>query len=308
MSAVLPALGPIFLIILLGALLKRGLMPHLGLANGFWDAAERLTYFVLFPAMLLTRTATASIGELQVVPMAAALTAPILLMIGGLLVMRERIPIDTPGFTSILQGTIRPNIYVALAAAGGLYGAAGNTLVAIAIGVVVPFVNVLCVVLLTRLIGVADPGWRTLAKALASNPIILSVCAGLALNALGLGLPPVIGPTLDIIGRAALPLGLLCVGAGLHFGALKAGRTGIVLASVLKLLGLPLLASLACLSFGVEGVTAQVTILFSAAPAAASSYILARQLGGDHQLMAGILTVQVIAAAATLPLIVTTLL
>ncbi|MDM7947139.1 MAG: AEC family transporter [Oceanibaculum nanhaiense] len=306
MSAVLPALGPIFLIILLGALLKRGLMPHLGLANGFWDAAERLTYFVLFPAMLLTRTATASIGELQVVPMAAALTAPILLMIGGLLVVRERIPIDTPGFTSVLQGTIRPNIYVALAAAGGLYGAAGNTLVAI--GVVVPFVNVLCVVLLTRLIGIADPGWRTLARALASNPIILSVCAGLVLNGLGLGLPPVIGPTLDIIGRAALPLGLLCVGAGLHFGALKAGRTGIVLASVLKLLGLPLLASLACLSFGVEGVTAQVTILFSAAPAAASSYILARQLGGDHQLMAGILTVQVIAAAATLPLIVTALL
>src|SRR5690606_41945 len=97
-------------------------------------------------------------------------------------------------------------------------------------------------------------------------------------------------------------------GAGLNFSALKAGRTGIVLATVLKLLGLPLLAALACLAFGVEGVTAQVTILFSAAPAAASSYILARQLGGDHQLMAGILTVQVIAAAATLPLIVMALL
>jgi predicted permease len=39
-------------------------------------------------------------------------------------------------------------------------------------------------------------------------------------------------------------------------------------------------------------------------PTGAGSYILARQLGGDAPLIAGILTAQVAAAAVTLPLVV----
>ncbi|MBU0724170.1 MAG: AEC family transporter [Alphaproteobacteria bacterium] len=309
MSSVLPAIGPIFLMILLGTLLKRGvLFPRLGLGDGFWDSTERLTYYVLFPAMLLSRVAGSSVGELQILPMAAALIVPLLMMIGALLLMRDRLRMDMPALTSVMQGTIRPNVYVILAAGGALYGAAGNTLVAIAIGIVVPTVNVLCVILLARLIGTTEPGSRSIAKALITNPIIVAVVLGLVLSSLQVGLPPIIGPTLDTIGRAALPVGLLCVGAGLNFAAARAGRRGIIISSVLKLLVLPVLTAFACFVFGVEGLTAKIAILFSGAPAAASSYILARQMGGDHQLMAGILTTQVIAAALTLPVVITFLL
>lgn len=305
MVSVLSALGPIFLMILLGALLKRGMVfPRLGLGDAFWDATERLTYYVLFPAMLLTRVAGSSVGELQILPMAAALVAPILMIIGWLLLMRGRLNMDMPALTSVMQGAIRPNIYVVIAAASALYGAAGNTLVAIAIAVVVPTVNVLSVILLARLNGTAEPGSRSIVRALASNPIILAVFLGLALNGLNISLPPILGPALDAIGRAALPIGLLCVGAGLDFAAAKAGQRGILISGFLKLLLLPTLTAFACFVFGVEGLTAKVAVLFSGTPAASSSYILARQMGGDHRLMAGILTAQVIAAAVTLPVVV----
>jgi malonate transporter and related proteins len=40
-----------------------------------------------------------------------------------------------------------------------------------------------------------------------------------------------------------------------------------------------------------------------ALPCATASYILAERMGGDYRLMAGILTVQTLAAGITLPLL-----
>jgi hypothetical protein len=47
-----------------------------------------------------------------------------------------------------------------------------------------------------------------------------------------------------------------------------------------------------------------VAVLFNALPSSASSYVFARALGGDHGLMAAILTTQVAMAAVTLPLFI----
>lgn len=44
-----------------------------------------------------------------------------------------------------------------------------------------------------------------------------------------------------------------------------------------------------------------VALLFQALPTASSSYIMARQLGGDAPLMAGITAVQTVLAAAAMP-------
>ena len=69
----------------------------------------------------------------------------------------------------------------------------------------------------------------------------------------------------------------------------------------LKLLVLPLMTALACRVMGVEGLPATVAVLFSALPGAPSSYILARQMGGDAPLMASLITVETALACATLP-------
>ncbi len=53
--------------------------------------------------------------------------------------------------------------------------------------------------------------------------------------------------------------------------------------------------------FGVEGLTAKVAILFTALPSASTAYVLARQLGGDAELMAGNITASTLLAAITLP-------
>ena len=59
-----------------------------------------------------------------------------------------------------------------------------------------------------------------------------------------------------------------------------------------------------CLLFGVEGLPRTVALLAAAVPTAASSFVLAKQMGGDAPLMANLITLQILGAILTLPLVI----
>ncbi len=161
----------------------------------------------------------------------------------------------------------------------------------------------MCVAALARHGSAADPSLAGTLQRIVKNPLILACLLGIALNLAGLSLPPVIAPMVAVLGRGALPLGLLAVGAGLSFTAGPAEGRALVLACVLKLAVMPVIAALACLVFGASGVAASVAVLFCGLPAATSAYILARQLGGDAGLMARIITLQIAVSAVSLPVV-----
>ena len=299
-------LAPVFLVILLGSALKRFGFP----GNAFWPAAERLTYFALFPVLLASNIATADLSGLDVGRMAAAMLGAVLLVasiavLGKPLLCRS-LRLDPAAYTSLVQGLIRPNTYVALAAAAAVFGEAGVTLAAVGIASVVPVGNVLCVVVLSRTLHPEQDellAWRRALVRVARNPIILGVGVGIVLNLSGIGLPGVLRPLGEILGRGALPLALLAIGAGLDFSALRGRGPAILTAAAGKLLAMPLLTWLGCLIFGVNGLTATLAILFNAMPPAPSAYVLARQMDGDGELMAGIITAHTLLAFATLPIL-----
>jgi len=54
---------------------------------------------------------------------------------------------------------------------------------------------------------------------------------------------------------------------------------------------------------GLSGLTFVIVMLFAACPASPASYILARQLGGDASLMAGILTAETLLSAVAIPIV-----
>ena len=299
MIAVLSAMVPIFAMIVVGFLMRR-YGPY---GDGFWVPAERLNYFVLFPALLIVNLARVELEEIQVWPMALAMVGAILAVAAVAYGVRRVLPIDGPGFAALFQGAIRINAYVAIAGAAGLYDSAGLTLVSIGIAVVIPLVNILSVLVLSAHGVGAGLRGRIFVAQVARNPIILSCVIGLLINVAGLGLPSVLSQFLDLLGRAALPLGLMSVGAGLDLTAARNSIRALAAASALKLALLPILTALLCMVLGVHGATASVAVLFNGCPASASSYILTRQLGGDHRLMAGIITVETLVAMVTLPLL-----
>jgi predicted permease len=140
--------------------------------------------------------------------------------------------------------------------------------------------------------------------ALLRNPFIWSCAVGLAINVLHVPLPGVISATIDALGRGALALGLIAVGAGLHLEGLLRLKPPALLAVALKLLGMPALAVALGTAFGLSGMNLAVVATCASVPTASNAYILARQMGGDAPLFAQILTWQTIVAALTMPPII----
>jgi hypothetical protein len=300
--AILSALAPIFALIMLGWALRRFLWP----APEFWASIEVLTYYVFFPALLITTLAQARVTW-AVLPFLAVPIGATLAMGAATALVRPLLRLDGPAYTSMFQGTVRFNTYVGLAAASALFGTDGVALLALAIAVMIFPVNILSIAVLARHAQARQaggtPGLSALTIEMIKNPLIISSVVGLSLGAIGISLPAVIGPVLDILAKAALPLGLIAVGAGLNFGMVAARGLAIGTSALLKLAAAPLLALAATRAIGLDSLAAAIAVLYMALPPAPTSYILARRLGGDTELMAAIITVHTLLAAVTVPIV-----
>lgn len=292
------ALLPVVLLILLGGILKH---RHF-LGEGFWPQAERLSYYVLVPCLFFHGLATARLDALPARALVTTLILSILAVAALLVALRPVLRVDGPTFTSIFQGGIRFNSYVGVTLAAGLFGAQGIALAALCSAAIVPTVNILCVLVFARH-GAARLTGRGIVRQLVTNPLVLSAFAGIGFQGLGFGLPAGIEPALRALGAASLPLGLLCVGAALEFGSGRGWIAPVVTASAIKFLVLPVTTVLVATLMGLTGPALVTALLFQALPTASSAYILARQLGGDAPLMAGITATQTLFALIALPVV-----
>jgi hypothetical protein len=295
------AILPVFLLIALGYGLRRsGAAPA-----DVWPALEWLCYYVLVPALIVSLLTESDFGDLAVAPAAVALAAGIAATVGLLLLLAGpamALGLSGPAFTSVFQGGVRNNVFVSLAVLQGMFGQPAIAVVAIGLSVSVPIVNVASAWVLTRYGSAGAQGLGPTLAALARNPLIVSVALALVLNLLGLGLPGPLQVTLDTLGDAVIALSLLCVGAGLRLrGSLRQLGPAVGASVAAKLAVVPALTAAAAALLGLPPAETGMAVAFNAAPTASASYILARQLGGDHALMARIITLQTLCAIATMP-------
>lgn len=301
MIQIVGALVPVFLVILVGY----GLTRFRFAAPDDWRHVERIVYYILFPALIASSIAKADLSGLPVIPFASTLILTVFLAAGILSVLRRtvgaKLGLEGPAYSSVYQGSLRWNGFVALAAVAVVFGEKGVAVAALAIAIMVPMLNVMSVIALTRHTGKETPSIGNILKNVMRNPLIIACLIGIALNVSGIGMPDPVGATATLLGRAALPLGLLAVGAGLDLKAAADNRVLVTLACSIKLVLIPIfIASLSSL-LGIEGMTRDILILCGTVPTASSAYVLARQLGGDHRLMAAIITGATLAAIVTMP-------
>jgi len=299
MSDIANALGPLFLLILLGAALGWARFP----GGDFWPRLERFIYYLLFPAMLVATLATADVSQVPVLRLGVTLLGTMTLMGLGLWLARHRLRLSPAAFTSAFQGVVRFNTYVGVAGATALHGTAGTTVAAVAVALMVPTANILCVLAFIASGTLGSASLRHSALALLRNPLILACLLGIALNLGGIGLPGWSFEAIGLLGNAALPLGLVAVGVALRPQALWHSGKAFWLSSALKLIVTPLIVVALAWIVGLHGADRDIALLFAALPTATSAYILARQLGGDAELMAAVITGQTLLAMATLPLL-----
>ncbi|MDO5101693.1 MAG: AEC family transporter [Lautropia sp.] len=294
----LSAILPVFLIILLGILTRYGGW----LSDGFFAGAEKFSFHIAFPALLFSATAKLDIEGTTAAQLALGTLLPsaaiVLITLLGLLLNTS---LPGPARSSVLQGALRPNSYFGIAVGSLLFPAQLTSLLALALALCLPVVNLVAVVALSWWSG-RRPAIGTVVLAILRNPIIVATLAGLLWGRLGLPLPTAVAGTLDILGRAALCLGLLCVGAGLSFRREQARPMTLLITASLKLLLMPAIAVLVARLLHLPPEVATVACFYGALPTAPNAYIMARQMGGDAPLMAALITVQTLLAALTVPL------
>ena len=300
MTIVIAALAPVFILIVLGAILKRSLMR----LETQWHGLERLTYYVLFPMLLIQTLLKADLSKVPVAGVGGALFVSALVMSLLCLALRPalaRLAIDGPAFTSIFQGATRWQTYVALAVSGNLFGDAGLALASVAMVAIIPLVNVFSVAVLVHYASPEKKSLATIVMTMVKNPLISACAIGLAINLLHLPLPKLWHEVADALGRSSLAIGLLVTGAGLHLEGLLRPNIAAAIGVFLKLILMPVLGIALALWFGLNGQNLVIVTACSAIPASSSAYVLARQMGGDAPLLAQIITLQTILAAITMP-------
>lgn len=301
MAVVISALLPVFLLIVLGFILKRSLMR----LDTQWHGLERLTYYVLFPTLLIQTLVKADLSSVPVAGVGGALMLSALVMSLLCLTLRplfSRWNIDGPAFTSIFQGATRWQTYVALAVAGNLFGDLGLALASVAMVAIIPLVNVFSVSVLAHYASPEKRSVGTIVATVALNPFIWACVIGLLLNVTHIPLPKLWHEVADALGRSSLAIGLMVTGAGLHLEGMFRPSLAASIALVLKLVLMPVMAVALALWFGVSGANLAIVTACAAVPTSSSAYVLARQMGGDAPLLAQIITLQTILAAVTMPI------
>ncbi|MBC54231.1 MAG: transporter [Gammaproteobacteria bacterium] len=293
------ALGPVFLLILFGVLLRRINFP----GAEFWPGIERLTYYIAFPALLVHRLALADFSNADVGRFALVICAALLLTSALTWLLKPWAGRNAADFTSLFQGAIRFNTYIGLAVASALFGDPGLVIAAIAVSIMIPLVNMLSVLCFTLAIEGNGRSPAHVLKGLFTNPLIIACLLGVALNISGVGLGGAwIEDLLARLGSAALPLGLLAVGVALSLGTVRQDWPVIMTASLLKFVVFPGLVLGLASWWQLDQLSQQVLLLLACLPTATSAYILSRQLGGNAVMMANIISAQTLLAFAVIPL------
>ena len=300
MQNIIEALLPIFFLIILGYFFKRIKFPN----EEFWVSADKFTYYVLFPALLIYKLSTASLVGINGFNFifSAFLTMVVLtfvLLVFNLLINK----FSGATFTSIYQGSIRFNTYVFLALVDAIFGDSGLVLAALLITFMIPLINIFCITIFSFFAADNKITIKSFLLSVIKNPLIVGCIIGGLLNFFGINLLTPVEKTLGILSSAALPLGLLSVGVGLHLSHIAQAKLELIVSLIVKLVIYPFAIYFIAKVFGISGLALLILIVFASMPTAPSSYILARQLGGDMKLMSTIITTQTLLCVLSISII-----
>ncbi len=233
---------PVFGLIIIGYFFKKISFP----SHEFWPMADKLTYYILMPALLIYKLSNAKFQSDSFVFVLTSLIAIFLTLI-FLMLYNKKFPIVNSSFTSVVQGGIRFNTYVFLALCGSIFKDTGLVLSAIILTFTIPFLNILCITIFSIYSDDKKLNIFYLVKSIFTNPLIISCFIGGMLNLFEINLPMSATNLLKILSDAALPLGLLSIGYALVLKEIHSSKKELLVSCFAKFVVLPFL--LECISF-----------------------------------------------------------
>ena len=301
---ILLLISPVFILIVLGNLLRRIGVPELS----FWYLSDKLIYWILIPALLFHHVSQITLSSTMITTYAVVILSGLFVVITLSFTTGKLFGYTPQIWTSVMQGASRHNAFIALAIAGSLFGDEGLALGAIFMVILIPIINIIIVSTMISTLS-QEVGSNSRANIfdvlyeLIKNPFILAIVIGLFVSFVDAERIIVIHETTGLLGSAALPIMLLSIGANIKIREISSAITPIIIANILKLLIFPIIVFFVAKSMNLSQFETTIAVIFAAVPTAASSYSLAKQYGGDAQLMTSIITIQVALSFITIPIL-----
>ena len=313
-TAILSALAPPFLLILLGSGLKRlhVLQPaHVPILNG-------LVIQVTLPALIL-------LGLLRAPALSPRLALPVLAMfltemiaLGAVYALGKGLKLPRPLLGAVLiVGVFGNTSFIGYPLTLAIFPRQFPTTILLdQFGMTLPMYLSAAIVGARFGGGDGSGGHQAAMGRFFRSPIFLSAVLGLALHSLPplphlplllrrLGL--ILMQCLGYLGQGTTPLVLLALGVALRPGAALKRPAALMLACGFKLLFLPVLVWLLCRAFGVAGEVRADTLLETAMPTAVLASVLSGQNDMEGDFAVGVVFAATVLSAVTVPLLLSVL-
>jgi predicted permease len=205
---------------------------------------------------------------------------------------------------SLIQGIYRSNFIIyGLPLATSMYGDKAIIPISMLLGMVIPVYNILAVVILTSFSETksgSSVSFSLIMKNIFKNPLILACVAGFTAGAIDIRFPVFIEKPVDEISKIATPLALLVMGGLFKFQGLMNNFRMVFVASLTKLLVIPLFAIIVFVYMGFRGLELAALLCLFATPTAVASYIMSENMGCDGEVSAHIVVMSTALSAITI--------
>ncbi|QBG47483.1 AEC family transporter [Verrucomicrobia bacterium S94] len=304
---IINSIAPIFILILLGKVLqKTGFMPEV-----FFKSLSRFVFWFALPSLLISSISEADLDFPTISKILLLFSLGTLFSMAFAWGISKILKLPDPKAGSFIQGAFRGNgAFVGLpviAYSLGSIDASAELLGTVVLAPVVIVFNVLAVTVLLRYgkeKHTAGDSLTTFLLQMVRNPLIMSCVTGITLNLLDLHLPLFLNRSLEALGRAALPMILMSIGASLAVEKLKGAASPSLISSLIKVVVAPAIGFLLAGFFDLTTTEKMIAIFYLGCPTAGMSYVMAEVMGTDATLAARIIALSTLLAAITLPVII----
>ncbi|WP_353166635.1 AEC family transporter [Acinetobacter sp.] len=266
----------------------------------FWNGAEKLNYYILFPALLFSSLANADMNMGHLHSILGMIFLVMMLIVGSVYLFAGLTQAPAAQIGVYMQSLIRFNTYLGLSIATSLDNPEIKSILVNILAIAIPAVNVISILSLSPK---NQLNIRAIFFSLIKNPLISSCILGMAFNLLHIPIWSGFTNLLSAFSSSSLMLGLLCVGTAIQFSTLKHYLKKSLVISLIRLLIIPLLAFIIMQLFALDASAVIAIMIFFSIPTASSAYILTKLLNGDYQLMAATISMQTVLSVFTLALI-----
>lgn len=273
MQGVITGFAIIFVVIAAGWLLGRTGIIGPGKQRLMFN---QTAFYVCTPALIFSSVATSDPGNfvspIVLVISAATILTSVIYILVSLLFFRQDVPTTTIGAASAsYYNSVNIGLPVSIYVLGNATHVIPTLLVQMAV-----FTPIILAFLGSQN-GTGSMLRRTAVSVRNAifSPVVLGAVLGLLVAVSGWTVPAPVMEPLTILGGASIPMILMSFGASLTAGGVLAdarARPGTITSTILKVVGMPLIAWLICLVAGIEGELMYTAVILSALPTAQNIY------------------------------------